>query len=125
MSEWLQRVAGLVLWRLVMLGASLAASGPVFCQMPPRITRPPPALGPFGSVTENDGYSPYQSAHHSRTLPCISWRPLGFAGSDPTRRDLPHRAVMADFWKREASWRRTRTSTGDAGPEPADLDNPS
>ena len=41
-------------------------------QPPPRCTRLEPLLRPLGSVTLPDGYSPYQSSHHSHTLPCIS-----------------------------------------------------
>ncbi len=45
---------------------------------PPRRTRPRPSVGPAGSVTGPAGYSPNQSAHHSRTLPCIWYSPQGF-----------------------------------------------
>lgn len=41
-------------------------------QEPPRITFPSPDFGPHGSVCESGPYSPYQSWHHSETLPCTS-----------------------------------------------------
>ena len=47
-------------------------------QLPPRRTRSSPEAGPVGSVTAPDGYVPNQSAHHSRTLPCMSYNPQAF-----------------------------------------------
>ena len=47
-------------------------------QLPPRITRRTPSDGPSGSMdTTARGYCPYQSRHHSWTLPCMSWSPQG------------------------------------------------
>ena len=48
-------------------------------KLPPRSTRLAPLPGPVGSVTAPAVYGPYQSAHHSQTLPIVSCRPSGFA----------------------------------------------
>ena len=44
-------------------------------QDPPRMTRPGPAGLPCGSLAAASGKAPYQSEHHSQTLPCMSYRP--------------------------------------------------
>src|SRR5262249_61306889 len=50
-------------------------------QPPPRITgSEPPSEAPRGFVTFSAGYSAYKSAHHSYTLPCMSYRPRALAG---------------------------------------------
>ena len=53
-------------------------------QSPPRYTRCQPLAGPLGSVTDPEGYSPYQSEHHSHTLPCMSYKTHALAGYVPT-----------------------------------------
>ena len=52
-------------------------------QLPPRSTRHEPEDGPVGSVPPGSVPS-YQSAHHSKTFPCMSRRPHAFAGKLPT-----------------------------------------
>ncbi len=51
-------------------------------QLPPRLTRCDPEEEPLGSVPY--AKVPYQSRHHSHTLPCMSYNPHGFALFDPT-----------------------------------------
>jgi len=51
--------------------ADRQSSGGLF-QAPPRITWYIPEAGPVGSTVGPLGYVPYQSWHHSQTLPCAS-----------------------------------------------------
>src|SRR6266704_6576419 len=55
-------------------------------QAPPRITFTPMAFeaGPCGSVSKAPGYGPYQSRHHSRTFPSMSYRLQGLGAFCPT-----------------------------------------
>src|SRR5579884_639048 len=54
-------------------------------QLQPRRTRVEPSTGPLGFAAFSAGYGAYQSSHHSITFPCISQRPKGFGGYEPTR----------------------------------------
>ena len=47
-------------------------------QHPPRKTREEPLDGPVGLICELLSYLPYQSLHHSHTLPDISYKPSSF-----------------------------------------------
>src|SRR5437867_9176804 len=55
-------------------------------QAPPRITLTPMTFeaGPSGSVSNPPGYGPYQSRHHSRTFPAMSYRPHRLGAFCPT-----------------------------------------
>src|SRR5262249_60222039 len=55
-------------------------------QLPPRMTRFTPDVGPRGSMFAPalSLYGAYQSDVHSQTLPVISARPQGFGGNEPT-----------------------------------------
>ena len=53
-------------------------------QLPPRIPRSEPDVAPVGSVAEPPGYAPYQSWHHSQTLPFMSYKPQAFGFFSPT-----------------------------------------
>src|SRR5262245_19655115 len=55
-------------------------------QEPPRITRIEPVVGPVGSTAGSALYWPYQSAHHSCTLPSMSYRPRGLGALPRTGR---------------------------------------
>jgi hypothetical protein len=48
-------------------------------QPPPRTTRRSTSFGPVGIALSSGSYSPYQSAHHSQTLPAMSYNPSGDA----------------------------------------------
>ena len=48
-------------------------------QEPPRMTRRKPVLGPERSTLAFCEYAPFQSQHHSPTLPLMSYRPRHWA----------------------------------------------
>src|SRR5258708_2066497 len=54
-------------------------------QAPPRITLAPMAFeaAPCGSVSNARGYGPYQSRHHAKTFPSMSYRPHGLGAFCP------------------------------------------
>ena len=58
-------------------------SGPLN-QSPPRSTRSEPSRWPCGSIASPRGFGSYQSAHHSHTLPCMSYKPQALAFFSPT-----------------------------------------
>lgn len=58
-------------------------------QPPPRRTLAEPVAGPVGSLCVVEAYLPYQSEHHSHTLPCISYNPQAFGDFWPTGCSMP------------------------------------
>src|SRR5262249_24083959 len=51
---------------------------------PPRSTREDPEEGPAGLTSTPEPYAPYQSQHHSQTLPCMSYSPQRLGCFCPT-----------------------------------------
>ena len=65
---------------------TLSAAFGAWLQVPPRITRCAPSVGPVGSVTGSGPKTLHRSATHSETLPAMSWQPtqLRSRASRPT-----------------------------------------
>ena len=69
---------------------------------PPRSTRASPVGGPVGSALSAGSYGPYQSQHHSQTLPCMSCRPKRVGRPEPDRLDRVARIVLEPGMLRRA-----------------------